>query len=363
MSVKRLIVLLAAVLLVLTPVYAQETPVLNAENVTNFASVMQLDFETLPDELGTLIETGWFTLSPDGNQAALVGQDGSVILVDVNEGTATRYPLDVEAETSATILDMTFAETDLLVALYLDGVTYKVAVLNFTDETTQTIPFPVEADTPIRVWLDSSGTAVWLEVMPADPTEVYYVARLRLDSSEEVATLPSGPQNDPDAFVRIGRIRAPLAVTSTPEGLVKLWNLETGEVTAQVQLENTPVFGRIDETSGRYLAWRDPNSESLNRLDFEAGENQFVASLGGEYVQAILLSREADVILGVAIGDAPVVVVWDVESGERVDLGEYRTCNRVPDMVALSQDGTTLVVGCDMGLDVWRVQGGDNAGG
>jgi WD40 repeat protein len=336
--------------------------VLNADNVANFAPVMQIDFETLPDDLGALIETGWFTLSPDGNQAALVGQDGSVIVVSIPEGTATRYPLDVETETPATILDMTFAEADLLVALYLDGITYKVAVLNFTDETTQTVLFPAEADTPIRVWLDSSGTAVWLEVMPADPTQVYYVARLPLDSSAEMTTLPSGPQNDPEAFVRIGRIRAPLAVTSTPEGLVKLWNLQTGEITAEVQLENTPVFGRIDETSGRYLAWRDPNSESLNRLDFEAGENQFVASLGGEYVQAILLSREADVILGVAIGDAPVVVAWDVASGERYDLGEYRACNRVPDMVALSQDGTTLVIGCDSGLDVWRVTGDNNAG-
>ncbi|MFW5691150.1 MAG: hypothetical protein ACOCXZ_01505 [Chloroflexota bacterium] len=49
------------------------------------------------------------------------------------------------------------------------------------------------------------------------------------------------------------------------------------------------------------------------------------------------------------------MIAWIVETGERIDLGTYRECSRQPDMVRLSTDGTTLVIGCDTGLDVWRV--------
>jgi hypothetical protein len=50
------------------------------------------------------------------------------------------------------------------------------------------------------------------------------------------------------------------------------------------------------------------------------------------------------------------VVAWDVKTGERTILGEYRECNRPqPDMTRLSEDGTTLVIGCDTGLDIWRI--------
>jgi WD40 repeat protein len=188
----------------------------------------------------------------------------------------------------------------------------------------------------------------------------HYVMRVPLPGADEddseIIALPSGPENDAEAYVRIGRIPAPLAVTASLEGVVKLWDLETGEVTHEVQLDGVPVFGRVNETTATQMAWRDPISDGLYLLDFVSGENRQIAELGGAYVQALLLAPAGDIILGVDVDHRPVVVAWNTTNGEVTELGDYRECSRVPDLVRLSADGTTLVIGCDTGLDIWRVQ-------
>jgi hypothetical protein len=218
-------------------------------------------------------------------------------------------------------------------------------------------PLPGEVGVPLRVWFDSSDDAVlWMETTTplGDAFEVIAVS-LTGTEAQIMTRLASAPEMDTEAFVRIGRIPAPLAITATQAGLVRLWDLETGAVTAEAQLEVAPVFGRVNETTGRQLAWRDPQSETLQVLDFETGENRLVATLDGAYIQALMLTPAADVVLAVHIGDAAVVAAWTVDDGARIDLGAYRICTRVPDMVQLSLDGTTLVIGCDTGLEVWRV--------
>lgn len=356
MMLNSIFLLMLTLLLVIRSA-AQEAPPLDRNNVGDFASVTQVDFDALPDDLGQLIQTGWFVMSPDGEYIALVRMDGGLIILDNAGEFVETYTVAGESGLPGTMLDAAFGnDSQTLVSLHNDGEGYFMAVHQIGSDTAE-IPFPNAGDMPVRVWLDSSLGSIWLEVAPGDPQGQYYVIRIPIapDSGEEMLTLPSGPQNDLESYVRIGRIPAPLAITSTIDGLVKLWDLETGEITAQVQLDNVPAFGRVDEITGRYLAWRDPYSETLNVLDFEVGENQVVAALNGAYVQAILLSPAADVILGVAIGDAPIVVAWDVATGERQDLGEYRSCSRVPDMITLSRDGRSLVIGCDTGLDIWRV--------
>jgi hypothetical protein len=144
---------------------------------------------------------------------------------------------------------------------------------------------------------------VWLEVLAADSGHYVLRAPLPQDDGETLdlmmaLVLPSGPENDAESLRAHRAHPAPLAITSTPEGLVRLWNLETGEITAEVELDGVPVFGRVNETTGRQLAWRDPESESLQVLDFETGENRAVAPLGGQYVQAILLGAEAILFWG-----------------------------------------------------------------
>ena len=92
-------------------------------------------------------------------------------------------------------------------------------------------------------------------------------------------------------------------------------------------------------------------------MDFETGEDRAVAPLEGQYVQWFFVTDAADVIIAVNINLEPVVVAWDSATGERFDLGSYRQCNRVPDKARLSLDGKTLVIGCDTGLDIWRIDG------
>lgn len=348
-----------------------DVPPVDAANIQRLRSVRHVDFAALGD-LGGLIQTGWFALSPDGTWLALVRQDGGLIVLDTAGSLVDTYTVTGENGQPGTVLDAAFgADSQTLAALHTDGEAYSISLRRIGSgaeaerpaDDPVLIPFSRGSDMPVRVWLgvpqDGVYDSVWLEVAAGDPSEGYYVVRLPTDEAGETTPLmlPSGPQNDRESFVRIGRIPAPLAITSTADGLVKLWNLETGDVTAQVQLDAVPVFGRVDETTGRFLAWRDPDSESLNLLDFERGENQVVAALGGDYIQAILLSPQADVILGVAIGDQPIVVAWDVtRDGMRYDLGRYRSCSRVPDMIALSRDGRSLVIGCDSGLDIWQVR-------
>ena len=215
----------------------------------------------------------------------------------------------------------------------------------------------VSPDSPISIWEDFTTSLpphYWLEVIPFDSAEDSYVIRLTYTEPDEIVKLPYAPATDSDAFVRIGRIPPPFAVTSSQEGVVKLWNLQTGEVTATAKVDSLPVFGQIN-ASGSHLAWRNPDSQELHLLNFETGEDKLVANLDGEYIQFMFLTLDADVIIGVNVDFQPAVVAWDVASGQRYELGEYRECSRVPDMARLSKDGTTLVIGCDTGLDIWRI--------
>jgi hypothetical protein len=157
-------------------------------------------------------------------------------------------------------------------------------------------------------------------------------------------------------YARIGRIPPPLAVTVTEEGLVHLWSLESGAVLAQGAAGDLAVFGAIN-SDGTFLAWRDPESTTLSLLDFVSGQNQIIAALDGDYIAQILLSDGADVIFGIDPQSARRQVwAWDAATGERFDLGEFRACERQqPDLAEISPDGSALVIGCDSGVDVWRV--------
>lgn len=378
---KTLVVLFSILLTSSLPTAADETPPpipLSAENIDHLESVLTRDFNSLPGDL--VINSGWFVLSPSGTWAAFAWADRGVVIIDTDPDNESSSVLTYEfkgedEDAPMTLLEVDFsADGSLLAGLHTDTRYYYVAVYTLEGDTPlRVLPLelPDERDRPVRIWLgesaDAAGddgegaeTVIWLEVLAADAN--HYVMRLPLPDTDAAAfdfdaahIIPSGPEADREAFVRIGRIPAPLAITSTTDGLVKLWNLETGEVTAEVMLDGVPVFGRVNETTGQQLAWRDPESETLQLLDFSTGDNREIAPLDGAYIQAFALSPAADVVLGVAVGDDPVVAYWDVETGAYEVLGEYRECSRVPDMVRLSEDGTTLVIGCDSGLDVWRV--------
>jgi WD40 repeat protein len=359
MRITIILILAAGLLMVVGgQTAAEDVPPLTADNLDQFGPAVQIDFAALEDAEG--FDSGWFAFSGDGAYIAVTQRDGGLVIFDSGSGEiAAAYNVTRSSDQPGTVLDASFGtDNRTLAALHADGERYYLSVHPIDGDEITVVTLPESPDMPVRVWLDDDSPHAWVEVLAQDSE--HYVMRVPLpganeEDSESIA-LPSGPENDSEAYVRIGRIPVPLAVTASLDGVVKLWNLETGEVTYEVQIDGVPVFGRVNETSDTQMVWRDSVSEGLYLLDFVSGENREIAQLDGEYIQAILLSPAGDVILGVAVDERPVVVAWDTATGELIEIGEYRQCSRVPDLVRLSADGSTLVIGCDSGLDIWRVR-------
>lgn len=373
-------------------------PAITAENVAQLRSVQQWNFadgfhELLRGEFSESVgplqqaefESGWFEMNKQADLFVIVTrkQDLWVINDDGHKLFEIQAPVNADGlharmidagfdSDAGLMLVATYSDGDRFAVKLEDGALYGSVFLNIVgDSDAQVVSQWIDCRGEDSYWLRQCTT--WIEMVNDDTSLV-----LRMPSQDELRPMlhvlkledyntlifddlslfdqqPYAPAEDEDAFVRIGRIEPPHVVTSTPDGLVKLWDLQTGAVMAQAQVENGPVvFGQLN-AAATHLAWRGPDNYTLNLLDFETGENRIVADLDGAYAQFFLVSQDADVIFLVHVDDEPVVVAYDVESGQRYDLGEFRQCNREPDMARLSADGRTLVIGCDTGLDIWQV--------
>lgn len=351
---------------------ADAPPPITADNVRSLAlaRIVTMDAFT-PAEAGHPAQplSGWFALSPDGRYAATVVAGGTTVFSTVDGAIVAqlvrRDPL--EPDRWSTAIDIDWSDTSDRFALLLREGQTDVVVVAGLDGVTRQQTIPDEYGVPVRVWIDAKdpGT-VWIETIPNPNVEApggHFVVRLTVtdDATDgDPQAIPTGPEADFDSYVRIGRIPAPRAITATLNGTVRLWDLQTGEITAEVALPVLPTFGRVNETNGQQFAWRDELSEALHLLDFTTGEDRVIASLDGEYVQALLLTPDAGVILAVHRGETPDITAWISATGEEIALGEYDTsyCSRVPDMVQLAHDGTRLVIGCDGGFQVWEIAAG-----
>ncbi|MBK9124758.1 MAG: hypothetical protein IPM16_16780 [Chloroflexi bacterium] len=347
-------------------------PPISADNVRSLAlaRIVTMD-EFTPAEADHPPKplSGWFALSPDGLYAATVVEGGTTVFSTADGTIAAqlvhRDPL--EPDRWSTAIDIDWSDDSDRFALLLRQGETDVIYVAALDGTTRQQTVPAEYGVPVRVWIDAEdGDTVWIETIPNPSAETpggHNVVRLTVtdDATDgDPQSIPTGPEADFDSYVRIGRIPAPRAITATFNGTVRLWDLQTGDVTAEVALPVLPTFGRVNETNGQQFAWRDEFSEGLHLLDFTTGEDRVVAPLDGEYVQALLLTPDADVILAVHRGETPSLTAWISATGEEIALGEYETsiCSRVPDMVQLAHDGTRLVIGCDGGFQVWEVAAG-----
>ncbi|MCA0452610.1 MAG: hypothetical protein LCI00_01380 [Chloroflexi bacterium] len=359
---RKLIVLLLTLFPLVVTVSAQaDLEAITAENVEHLQSVQQINFADETAGAG-VVENGWFAVDAQGKHIAAMNRAGDVVVWDDTGNLIDNYGITGGDDLLSTVQDIAFRkDSPEVVSVHMDGTSYYVAYRNYETHELEYFHFST-ADVPLRIW-DTGNT--WLEVSPADYLRTRFVRELLPEASDNLRTnaelapseyreLESGPENDPDAFFRIGRMRLPYAITATQEFFVKRWNLETGEVTATAQLDGMPGVGQITP-DGRYFAWRDSESEAIHLLDFETGIDKVIAPLNGSYIPYLLLNSSASVIIGVNVDLKSIVVAWDVSTGERIELGEYRSCNRQPDMVRLSVDDTTLVIGCDTGLDIWRV--------
>lgn len=331
-----------------------------ADNIADLRPVNWIAFDALPAD--ARITSGWFTLSLDGAYLATFNAaSGGMLIWNTTGELVDRFVVTTpsSSEFPPTILDAQFGVVRGLPTLVgvatADSQQFSAALHPVGGETFE-ITLPSEVGVPVRVWLDADEPYLWLEAVAPDPDDLYHVVRVAVLNPNDLRILPSGPEHDMESIVRIGRIPAPLAVTATEDGRVRLWDLQTGEISAEVKLDETPVFGRVNETDGRQLAWRDQDSQALHLLDFDTGEDRLVVEIGQEYIQALMLTPSGDLVLAVHIGDDPIVTAWNTATGERYDLGRYRAdCTRVPDMVHLSRDGSTLAIGCDTGIEIWQI--------
>jgi len=350
MRVVLILLLLMAYFGVETAGQNTTTQKITADNVSFLRSVARIDFNEYASEWGE-INAGWFALDNHGERA-LVREGTRHVVIELFD------PLEnTVVEDSGDTLDAAFVgSTGAYTLLTRRDVAHSV-IYYTPDGDDLSYSLEDSSGIPLAIWPgdDTDVAQVWLEIMSsASDTNV-----LSVQLGDYAASfLPYGPEDDPEAVVRIGRIPPPYVVTSSLQGLVKLWNLETTEVIFEVDngTGQPSVFGNIN-ADATHLVWRDNANRNLYLLDFVTGENQLIAELDGAYVQWFFLSYDASVILGVNVAGEPVVVAWDVSTGERYVLGEYLPCERPqPDMARLSEDGSTLVIGCDGGLEAWRIQ-------
>lgn len=338
----RMLLLIALVLV--RPAAAQDAPeVINRDNVERLQPVAQIDFADLDAEFNM----GWFAVDAQGERYAVTDVAGRVYVLD-SAGTVldSVRPLEDDLSYPGSLVDAAFAPDGTLYTLHsIDGQTYVNSK-------------PVALETPIALWATDEPQQVFVETSTLGEDEASIVElQVTEDGVQIVNVAPYAPGEDEAAVVRIGRIPPPYAVTSSLEGIVKLWNLQTGEVLhdAENGTEEPSVFGAVNSPP-THLVWRDNASASLYLLDFATGENRTIADLGGAYAQWFFLSQDASVIFALNLDFEPLLVAWDAQTGRRFSLGEHRTCSRPqPDMARMSDDGTTLVVGCDTGLEIWRM--------
>lgn len=352
-------------------VFAQAAtpPTITADNVRSLtlARIVTMDtFTPAEAEHPPQPLSGWFALSPDGQYAATIVAGGTTVFNTADGRIVAQLVRrdPVEPDRWSTAIDVDWSDASDHYALLLrEGETNVVYVAGL-DGTIHQQTAPAEYGMPVRVWIDAEDTGtVWIETIPDPSAEApggHNVVRLTVtdDATDgDPQAIPTGPEADFDSVVRIGRILPPRAITATFNGTVRLWDLQTGEVTAEVTLPVLPTFGRVNETNGEQFAWRDEFSEALHLLDFTTGEDRVIAPLHGEYVQALLLTPDADVILAVHRGYTPDITAWISATGEEIALGDYETsiCSRVPDMIQLAHDGARLVIGCDGGFQVWEI--------
>lgn len=341
--------------------YAQSTPdstPITAANISRLQSTTHLDFASLDADF----VTGWFALNHTGTQFAVVTQQQAIWILD-DSGELLAQPLSVTGadDLPAGVVDVAFGR-DGVAAIFFDGAMTTIlyqTLLDDDDDAQRVQVTPSLDGMPVRAWqhcTDDLPCSLWLEVLPASPDDLPAVLELDLETGDIRQTQPYVPADDPEAVVRIGRIPAPYEVTSSETGEIKLWQLEQATVLQQTQLpQDFPAtFGNIN-LPPTHLVWRDNASETLYRLNLQTGDNQTITDLDGRYAQWFFLTSDSESVLAVNLDFEPVVVAWDVATGTETVLASHRDCNRVPDMARLSPDGTTLVIGCDTGLDIWRI--------
>jgi len=351
------------ILLSLSAVAWQSTPEqfepITAQNVVRLSSVAQIELTPLTEEVGE-VTNGWLVLSPDGDRVALFNEVNEIVVLSTDGALIDRYAVMDADGFIVSPIDAVFDPAgSRLATLHAAGGRYRINVRDLAPmpATSRDVSLEVEATiAPSSLWFGADGKSLWIELIGACPDQAD-VPAWQVDLADDFVLHYALSPVDciADAVVRLGRITPPYAITVSSAGALSLVDLQLQQVVTSVPAGPAANIGHLDP-SGRYLAWRAADSGDIHLLDFELGEDRLIAAPGEGYIQALFVGNQGDVIVAVDIDFQPVVVAWDVASGERIDLGEYHACARSPDAIRMSRDGTTIAIGCGASIDIWRIK-------
>ena len=334
-----------ALLIVCLVVYQADADgyaVISAENIANLRATASIDFADLPGEH----EIGWFESNADASEMLVFDRDSRLYRVGAS-GRQGVMRYGAAGAPVLSVIDAAYAAGEPHVLYFMDGAFYIGG---------RQMPAELRP-----VALHAVGDSLYVEVYFSDGGTMFLpiLAGAGVDGLSPHAgiALPA-PSGDSPA-VRIGRIDFPhVLISSLKDKTLALYRYPeafNADAAQTFTLSGGPAVAGAINRSGTHLVWSGPEGARLNVLDMANGENQIVADLVQFYAQYYLLSHDASVIVLVNLDFAPAVYAWEVETGRRHDLGPYRQCGRIPDKVALSADGTALTIGCDTGIEIWRI--------
>lgn len=331
--IARILITLGCMTVLYWGVYAQDSEIISADTVDRLQSAQQIDYADLEAD----IDVGWFAVNDDASEFILFDNDSNIYrLSDRGEILEKETYVQDTDEQVFSIIDGTFTFDQFYILYTFDGRFY----VNEIELDTEGSPLALGHD----------DDALYLEAQIDSDLVIY-----QLDEALDVQNQFMIPNDTDDPIMRVGRIRLPLIVQSSFDGRVGIFNYEN--ILGNFVIDEPPaVFGHINQNL-THFTWVDPNSIYLNLLNLETGNNRIIAELDNRYAQYYLLSQDASLVIAVNVDFTPNLIAWDTNTGKRYDLGEYRACERIPDKVQLSADEKTLVIGCDTGLDLWRITG------
>ena len=345
MPISRIRALLCALSIVCVSLATgQEYPPISAANLTRLKSQARIDFA----EVSGALEIGWFEAKADGGEFIVFDQKGRIYRLSEAGIVDSWTYVEPGSGRLFSLIDAAYI-ADAPQVLYALGEHY------FIGE--RQLPIGYE---PLA--LVTHNLSLFVEAIGAEGRTVFMHYALGDEGTGwQLVDEFSLPEADPEKpAVRIGRIDFPMVLySSLADSALTVYRYPGafmgGAGRGFSLMQGPAVFGAVNAT-GSHFAWSDPGSARLNLLDLETGENRVVAEIGSAYAQYHLLTADASAILVVNLNFAPAIFAWDVQTGKRHELGAYRECERIPDKVALSADGTALIIGCDTGLDIWRVR-------
>jgi WD40 repeat protein len=145
-----------------------------------------------------------------------------------------------------------------------------------------------------------------------------------------------------------------LAVSASDDGMLKVWNVDTGRELRSLKGHSGAVYGVALSADGR-RAVSASSDKTLKVWDVDSGRELLTLREHSDAVYAVALSTDGRRAVS-ASGD-DTLKVWDVESGR--ELRTLAGHNASVAGVALSADGQRAVSASDdLTLKVWDVEGG-----